>query len=228
MIRSYVFGRKRTCNGCGSLKEENYINDTHCAKCRSEINKARRIEKRECFGLPKYRSGRSPLCCSCKQPKEPGLENESRCKKCKSDSKKLLRAKKREIMGMAQFGSGRKPECCRCGGPKERIEAGYCNKCKNYTERERRKSKILEEDFVANERKKVNERYKNDPEFALKKLVWTTTNRYIKSGFLVKKPCEVCGNEKVDAHHDDYAKPLSVRWLCRKHHNEHHRNESKI
>ncbi|MFC3331681.1 hypothetical protein ACFOEM_04310 [Paenalcaligenes hominis] len=34
--------------------------------------------------------------------------------------------------------------------------------------------------------------------------------------------CEVCGKSKVDAHHDDYSKPLEVRWLCREHHMQHH------
>ena len=43
---------------------------------------------------------------------------------------------------------------------------------------------------------------------------------------MVKKPCEICGATKVDAHHDDYTKPSEVRWLCRKHHNEHHRKKS--
>ena len=37
----------------------------------------------------------------------------------------------------------------------------------------------------------------------------------VKSGKLVKTPCELCGNEKVVAHHDDYSKPLEVRWVCR-------------
>lgn len=40
----------------------------------------------------------------------------------------------------------------------------------------------------------------------------------IKKGLLIRKPCEVCGAEKVHAHHEDYLKPLEVRWLCPKHH----------
>lgn len=44
----------------------------------------------------------------------------------------------------------------------------------------------------------------------------------IKKGKLTRKPCEVCGAEKADAHHDDYAKPLEVRWLCRSHHVQWH------
>ena len=45
----------------------------------------------------------------------------------------------------------------------------------------------------------------------------------IANGSLVRMPCEKCGSTKVDAHHDDYSKPLDVRWLCRAHHLEHHR-----
>jgi ribosomal protein S27AE len=51
----------------------------------------------------------------------------------------------------------------------------------------------------------------------------TRVHVHIKRGKLVKLPCEKCGNENVEAHHDDYSKPLDVRWLCRFHHNEHHR-----
>jgi len=46
----------------------------------------------------------------------------------------------------------------------------------------------------------------------------------IKRGDLVRQPCEKCGEAKSQAHHDDYSKPLSVRWLCVKHHREHHKN----
>ena len=44
----------------------------------------------------------------------------------------------------------------------------------------------------------------------------------IRSGILVRKPCEVCGSNKTEGHHDDYSSPLSVRWLCKKHHLEAH------
>jgi len=40
----------------------------------------------------------------------------------------------------------------------------------------------------------------------------------IKTSKLVRGPCEVCGSTNVHAHHDDYDKPLEVRWLCSLHH----------
>lgn len=45
----------------------------------------------------------------------------------------------------------------------------------------------------------------------------------IKCGNIKRMPCEICGKDKTHAHHDDYSKPLEVRWLCDKHHNEWHR-----
>jgi len=44
----------------------------------------------------------------------------------------------------------------------------------------------------------------------------------LKKGKLIRQPCEVCGSMKADAHHDDYSKPLEVRWLCRSHHRKLH------
>jgi len=36
----------------------------------------------------------------------------------------------------------------------------------------------------------------------------------IRHGKLQRQPCEVCGAKDTHAHHDDYTKPLQVRWLC--------------
>lgn len=42
-------------------------------------------------------------------------------------------------------------------------------------------------------------------------------------GDLMPLPCEQCfSTHDVQAHHDDYAKPLDVRWLCRSCHVRHH------
>jgi hypothetical protein len=49
----------------------------------------------------------------------------------------------------------------------------------------------------------------------------------IRDGKLIKQPCVICGSEKVDAHHDDYSKPLEVIWLCRQHHNDRHKKYEK-
>jgi len=40
----------------------------------------------------------------------------------------------------------------------------------------------------------------------------------IEKGLLNRQPCEVCEAAEAEGHHDDYAKPLEVRWLCRMHH----------
>ena len=43
----------------------------------------------------------------------------------------------------------------------------------------------------------------------------------VRDGRLEKQPCENLDDTcygKINAHHDDYNKPLEVRWLCRSHH----------
>lgn len=48
--------------------------------------------------------------------------------------------------------------------------------------------------------------------------------RAVKKGALIRQPCEVCGLSATVAHHDDYSKPLDVRWLCWGHHAEYHKS----
>lgn len=40
-------------------------------------------------------------------------------------------------------------------------------------------------------------------------------------GKLERRPCETCG-DRAQAHHEDYARPLDVQWLCSRHHAEAH------
>ncbi len=45
---------------------------------------------------------------------------------------------------------------------------------------------------------------------------------HIARGKLTRQPCEKCGLPNAHAHHDDYSKPLEVKWLCPQHHKEVH------
>jgi len=72
-------------------------------------------------------------------------------------------------------------------------------------------------------RKRHEERY---PEKAAAR---DAVQREVRAGRITRQPCEVCGIEhgtprsdgtkvRVEAHHDQYDRPLDVRWLCGEHH----------
>lgn len=44
----------------------------------------------------------------------------------------------------------------------------------------------------------------------------------IRNETMAKQACQVCGADKVHAHHEDYSKPLEVMWLCHTHHMQRH------
>ena len=48
------------------------------------------------------------------------------------------------------------------------------------------------------------------------------TRNEVKRGRLKRQPCQTCGRPYAHAHHDDYDRPLVVRWLCPAHHAEWH------
>jgi CRISPR/Cas system-associated protein Cas10 (large subunit of type III CRISPR-Cas system) len=56
----------------------------------------------------------------------------------------------------------------------------------------------------------------------VKRAAHVITGHAIRSGKLVPGLCEVCGAVRVDAHHEDYDKPLDVIWLCQAHHKQLH------
>ena len=45
----------------------------------------------------------------------------------------------------------------------------------------------------------------------------------VRKGDLTRGPCDKCGTTiNIEGHHDDYSKPLEVRWLCSSHHKRFH------
>ena len=42
----------------------------------------------------------------------------------------------------------------------------------------------------------------------------TKANNALRDGKLTKHPCEQCGNENSQMHHEDYSYALNVQWLC--------------
>lgn len=73
-----------------------------------------------------------------------------------------------------------------------------------------------------------NEYLNSIQKFPLKHQARWKIRYLIRNGKLEKKPCEVCLDKKVHAHHPDYTKPLSIIWLCQKHHIAWHKKYKPI
>jgi hypothetical protein len=138
--------------------------------------------------------------------------------------------------------------CFKCGQSQplsefythSRMADGHLNKCKTCTKIDVHNHRVKNIDRI---KRYDNSRWKNpdrkkanrvscikvimkDPS---KRSAHGKVKRAIASGRLTKNPCEKCGSPYVEAHHDDYTKPLDVRWLCKDHHEEvHHPNAKTI
>jgi len=66
--------------------------------------------------------------------------------------------------------------------------------------------------------------------YPLKYAAHVITGNAIRDGKLIRaNECSVCkSTESIEGHHDDYTKPLSVRWLCFECHNEWHKHNEPI
>lgn len=230
------------CSTCKKEKEPGRDNESRCKACKSQANKDKRLKKRLDSGLEPYGSGRSLYCYDCKSVKEKreyGYCNA--CRRKKDNENRLAKG----ITKKHQTGK------CPCGEERASYSKSYCISCLSLRSKQRK----IWLDYTDEQRKQINERQikrrreiKGYPEFSLspinverrkrydelrssgdeqiKKIrTRALTRSYIKSGKLIKLPCEICGYDKyVEAHHDDYDKPMDIRWLCRNHHGEYHKD----
>lgn len=112
-----------------------------------------------------------------------------------------------------------------------RMRDGTLNKCKECTKRDVKKHY----DATRLERSEYERRRNQEPERKAKSMIYMRRSRElspdkyharnavssaVRDGRLTPLPCEGCGSGRVQAHHDDYAKPLAVRWLCFRCHRE--------
>lgn len=111
----------------------------------------------------------------------------------------------------------------------KRMGDGYLNKCKLCTKKDVRRRY-----YDPESRTKIKEYERKRSQSSSRKakaLEYQRKRRALKpgknraralAGKLPKQPCEQCGEVRSEAHHTDYRRPLSVRWLCFTHHREAH------
>lgn len=202
-------GRSIYCSTCKKEKETGRENESRCKQCKSQATKAIRAKKRSDAGLPSYASGRKAECSKCGKIKEN--QSFGYCHACNRERENEYRIRtgktKRHRTGK-----------CRCGGEIASYSKYLCSKCATAWKRNY---------FLKNPEKKIiqqraDSKSKNAPDSLIKILARQATRNALRRGLLKKSSCEVCGEEKTEAHHDDYSKPFDVRWLCTTHHAEHH------
>ena len=76
---------------------------------------------------------------------------------------------------------------------------------------------------VRERRNKRNRKYRVSEKLRVRHLARERLRKAVKAGIVIRLPCERCGALKSEGHHPDYSCPLSVLWLCRSCHKEHHR-----
>jgi hypothetical protein len=112
--------------------------------------------------------------------------------------------------------------CKHCGTPFMATDCDYRRGAKKYCSREcyrATRPRIAVADGGKTNFQRKRETAKRHP---VKAAAWLGLERAVRSGRLKRWPCVICSDPKSDGHHYDYARPLEVYWLCRKHHVEAH------
>jgi len=101
------------------------------------------------------------------------------------------------------------------------MKDGHLNKCKDCTKvdvlshRNNNLEKIREYDRARGSRRTSEETKAYRNKYPKKCKAHYAVKRAIKSKKLFREKCTECGRtDNTHAHHDDYDKPLNIRWLC--------------
>jgi hypothetical protein len=135
-----------------------------------------------------------------------------------------------------KMADGRLNKCKNCC--KKDVSKNYKQKKEYYKEYEKKRANLphrveARKDYAKTESYKIShaKSLKKHKELHPKKYkARTMVGNALKYGFLMRKnECENCGStKKIEAHHDDYNKPLDVRWLCNLCHSTWHKNNKAI
>lgn len=119
-----------------------------------------------------------------------------------------------EFYRHSAMADGRLGKCKEC--TKQDTQLNYSNHRLQYREYDKQREQLENRKRAKAE---YQRRYRSTKKLEYK--AHQLVNKALKSGKLQKQSCEECGTSSgVEGHHDDYTKPLHVRWLCFKHHRE--------
>ena len=76
---------------------------------------------------------------------------------------------------------------------------------------------------LAHDRTPERKAYNAKRRRSTKHLARKALNNAVCAGTIKRGSCEDCGAERTQGHHEDYAKPLEVCWLCSACHGRRHR-----
>lgn len=127
--------------------------------------------------------------------------------------------------------------CFKCGTARPlsqfythpRMADGHLNKCKECTKRDMAIRFLLKREEIRaydRSRQKSNRRRSLKLEYQRRSRLRSPEKHAarealgiaVRDGRVQRRPCEICGSPDTEAHHEDYSRPLDVRWLCFKHH----------
>ena len=144
--------------------------------------------------------------------------------------------------------------CFKCGTirplsefyPHPKMADGHLGKCKHCTRADsnaRRQIKLSDPKWVDQEKARKLDHYPQkrhqqhglpfdfpplpkltQEQSRLRKQVAQSVCNAIRDKKMTRLPCCICNSLKSQGHHEDYAKPFEVQWLCAKHHAARHQH----